>query len=64
MIGNILIDGDQNIEASRFGGLQQSSILKSRQTGEANGLAVMAGKAKPQTLVDAFVNQQPHLGVR
>ena len=27
LIGIVLIDVDQNIEASRFGGLQQSSIL-------------------------------------
>jgi hypothetical protein len=51
---------DQDIETNSFGCFQEPSILQSRQISEASGLALVTGKQKPQPLVHALVNQQPH----
>ena len=56
MLQNVLIDGDENVETSGFGGVQEAPILQSRQIGEAGGLAVVAGEQEPQTLIDALVD--------
>jgi hypothetical protein len=56
LIRNVLIDGDQDIETSGFGGLQEYPILQSRQIGEARRLAVVAGEQNPQALVDALID--------
>ena len=56
LIGNVLIDGDQDIETSSFGSLQEEPILQSRQISEASRLAVVAEEQKPQALVDALID--------
>jgi len=42
LVRNILIDGNENIKAGSLGCIEEASILQSRETGEANRLAVVA----------------------
>jgi hypothetical protein len=51
-----LIDGDQDLEASRLGCVQQASVFQPSQFGIANGLAVMFRKQKTKAFVNTFVN--------
>jgi hypothetical protein len=56
LIRNALIDGDQDIETTGFGSLQNEPIFQSRQIGEASRLAVVAREQRPQALVDALID--------
>jgi hypothetical protein len=56
LIGNTLIDGDENIKSGGFGGVQKAAILQSGEFGKPGRLAVVAWKKKPDALVNTFVN--------
>jgi hypothetical protein len=47
LIWNVLVDGNEDVETSGLGSLQQAPILQSRQIGESGSLAVVPGEQKP-----------------
>jgi hypothetical protein len=60
LVGNILVDGNEDIEADSLRSLQETAVLQSSQSREASGLAVVAGKQKSQALVNALIDQEAH----
>src|SRR5664279_3034503 len=60
LIRNVLVHGNQNIKAGFFGSLQEAPVFQARKIGETGGFALVAREQKPQSLVNAFVDQNPH----
>jgi hypothetical protein len=60
LIRNVLVHGNQNIKAGFFGSLQGAPVFQARKIGETGGFALVAREQKPQSLVNAFVDQNPH----
>jgi hypothetical protein len=60
LIRNVLVNRDQDFEASRFGCQQQFPVLETSKSGVAGGLALVIGKEKAQPLVNTFVEEQAH----
>jgi hypothetical protein len=60
LIGNALVNGNENVEASRLGSIKESAVLQPRQIGETGRLAVVVWKQKPEVLVNALIDQKPH----
>src|SRR5271167_2858324 len=44
LVGDALIDGQQNVESSSFGGREEVAILESREAGVTGRLAVVTGR--------------------
>jgi hypothetical protein len=53
----------QNIEVGRFGGVQKFAVLQATETGVFGRLTLMPGKVVSQSLIYAFVQQNPHSGL-
>jgi hypothetical protein len=62
LIFETLIDGEENVESSCFSGGKKVAVLSSGESGVAGGLAIVSGKGVAETLIDALVDQNAHLG--
>lgn len=57
-----LTGGRENVEAGCFGGREKVAVFESGESGEAGGLAIVAGQGAPETFIDAFLNRNAQLG--
>lgn len=64
LVFDALIHGNENIEVGNFSGGKKIAILKSGEPSVTSSLAIVAGKGVAETLVDAFVDKNAHLGTR
>jgi hypothetical protein len=59
-----LIHSQENVKFSCLCRLEKVAIPKSCQSGVAGCLAIVTGQRIAESLVDAFVDQDAHLGAR
>ena len=56
------VHGHQNIEMGRLNGLQKIAVFQSRKTCIPHGLTIVLGEGTSQPLINAFVDENAHLG--
>jgi len=64
LVFDALIHGEENIEFGDLRGGKKIAVLKSGESSITSGLALMTGEGVAETLIDAFVNENAHLGTR
>jgi hypothetical protein len=64
LVFDTLIDGEENVESGCLCGFEKVAILKSCQSRVAGCLTVVTDQRIAESLVDAFVDQDAHLGTR
>jgi hypothetical protein len=64
LVFDTLIHGKENVEFGCFRGDKEVAILQSSESGATGRLAIVTGQLIPESLVDALLNQNAHLGTR
>jgi hypothetical protein len=62
LIFDTLIGCEEDIKSGGFRRRKKFAILQSRQSGVTRPLAIMTGQMVPESLINAFVDQNAHLG--
>jgi hypothetical protein len=57
-----LIHGEENVEFGCLGRRKKIAIFQSSQSSVTGCLAIVLGQTVPETLIDAFVDQNAHYG--
>jgi hypothetical protein len=55
-----LIDGEKNVKFGCFRCHKKLAILQSTQSGVTHCLAIVATQRVPESLIDAFIDQNAH----
>jgi hypothetical protein len=58
------IHGEKNVKLSDFGCCEKFTVLKSGEAGVTSRLAIVFWEILPKALIEAFVDQNTHLGTR
>jgi len=62
LVFNALIDGKENIESGCFCRRKKFTIFEPGQSGETGSLTIVRRQRIPESFIDAFVQQDAHLG--
>ncbi len=61
LVFDALIHGKKNIKFGRFRRAQKRAILQPSEPCVTGGLAIVIGQVVPESLIDAFIDQNAHL---
>jgi hypothetical protein len=64
LVFDTLVHGQENIEIGCFRGFEKLAVAQSSESCVASRLAIVTGQRVPESLIDTFVDQNAHLGVR
>lgn len=56
-----LVHREEDVKSACFGRCQQVTVFQSGQSSIAGCLAIMTGEGVPESLIDAFIDQDSHL---
>ena len=62
LVFDALIDGKENIKFGCFCRREKLTIFQSSKTGVTSSLAIVSEERVPESLINAFVEQDAHLG--